>query len=61
MFNVKQYTYNNHTTGEVVVVLAENILAADKQFKALTGIEPIKASDIGCSMKPAALWMLGGP
>lgn len=48
---MKTYKYNNHETGEVVEIEAEDILAADKIYMEATGINPAKCVFVGCETR----------
>lgn len=49
---MKNFIYTNHKDGgPPVVIVAKGILEADAKFKKITGIDPAKASYIGCAIK----------
>lgn len=48
MKTVKDYIYTNRITGEIIIILAADILIADKEYNRQTGLNVAKCGDIGC-------------
>ena len=48
---MRKFIYYNKTTNEKTEIISEDILDADKKYEKLTGINPVKANYIGCSIE----------
>ena len=48
---MKKFIYHNKETQEIIEIIDDCILQADKQYEKQTGIKPVKANYIGCSIE----------